>query len=209
MEITEDWLGLGIDTETTGFKKGGGLMQEGQARVCQIAMVLVDWQGKPLVKFSSLIKPEGWTISKGASECNGLTDVMCERTGQKQIAIMSLYFRLCELADVVIAHNSAFDKGMMEVETAYYHRAKNEHDVFHYHHPNWYCTQKENVDICKIPPTEKMIDVGRTHYKTPSLEEALQHFCGRSVGENSHDALVDTEACLDIFFASREQRQAA
>ncbi len=51
-----------------------------------------------------------------------------------------------------------------------------------------------------------MIAAGRNHFKMPNLEEALQFFCNKSVGENAHDALVDAEACLEVFFASRKMR---
>ncbi len=193
-------LFLGLDTETTGFRKAGALIQEGQARVCQLAMILTNSNGKPLAKFSSLIKPDGWTISEGASKVNGLTNEICEKTGLAQASVYSLYQRFAGMTNVIVAHNAEFDKGMMEIETAYYYKDK-DHGI--YIDRPWHCTAKNNLDIMKLPPTDKMRAAGRNHYKMPNLEEALQFFCDRSVGENAHDALVDAEACLEIFFASR------
>lgn len=207
-------LFLGLDTETTGFKRKGALIQDGQARVCQLAMVLADSNGKPLAKFSSLIKPDGWTISEGASKVNGLTDEICERTGLMQATVYCLYRKFASMADVIVAHNSAFDKGMMEIEGAYYREKLPAMTIqaaeIAYARPenDWYCTAKSNVDVCKIPPTPKMIAAGRNHYKTPNLEEALQFFCKKSVGKDAHDAMVDTEACLEVFFAARARAAA-
>jgi DNA polymerase III subunit epsilon len=205
-------LYLGLDTETTGFKKKGALIQEGQARVCQLAMILADEEKKPIAKFSTFIKPDNWTISSGASKATGITDEMCESFGLKMGYAYQMYLMLASKCDAIIAHNSDFDKNMMEIEAAYYHldtpKITNLSDCI----PDkpWHCTAKTTTNIIKIPPTEKMLRAGFRNYKTPNLEEALQFFCNKSVGENAHDALVDAEACLEVFFASRNyQKQAA
>lgn len=195
----EECLYLGIDTETTGFKRKGELIQENQARVCQIAMVLADHTGKPLTKFSSLIKPDGWIIGEGAKKVHGISDEMCERTGISMKSVFALYVRLTSMSDIIVAHNADFDRGMMKVEEAYYNAPfPVPGDETTMCQPpitevvkDWYCTMKTNTHI--------------TSGKWPKLEEALQHYCGRSVGENAHDALVDTEACLDVFFAMRKK----
>lgn len=181
-------LFLGIDTETTGFRKKGSLIQEGQARVCQLAMVLVNEDKKPLAKFSSLIKPDGWVISEGASKVNGLTNEMCEATGLSMKSVYELYLKWSAMADTKIAHNAAFDRGMMEVEAAYFHNDNG----YRARIDGWHCTMQENAHLSG----------GK------SLENCLQHHCGRSVGENAHDAMVDTEACLDVFFALRDKAAA-
>ncbi len=176
---------LVIDTETTGFKRKGLLIQEKQARVCQLAMVLTNSDGKPLAKFSSLIKPDGWTISEGASKVNGLTDEVCEEFGIEQGEAYKMYEHFANMTDVIVAHNADFDKGMMDIEKAYYVRDA-KRSILANETP-WHCTMKENAHL--------------TGGK--SLKNCLQHHCGRDIGEDAHDALVDTEACLDIFFASR------
>ena len=63
---------LFIDTETTGFPKKG-LKVRGQGRVCQLAMLLADNQGRALSEFHSLIKPDDWEIHSAAEDCHGIS----------------------------------------------------------------------------------------------------------------------------------------
>lgn len=64
----------------------------------------------------------------------------------------------------------------------------------------WLCTMKPNTEIVKAPKKN-----GSSGYKWPSLEEALQFYCKRSVGEFAHDAMYDVKACRDIFFAQAKR----
>jgi len=189
---------LFLDTETTGWRKGGAKIQSGQARVCQIAMLLTDDKGKSLMEFSSLIKPDDWSISEGAQKCHGFSDEQCDFMGVHNSFMIHSFNHMADRASTVIAHHVEFDKAMMDIEAAYHSKTENPCT-----RKPWYCTQKNSVNLCKIPATEKMRKAGRTHYKTPSLEEALQFFCGRSLGDGAHDAMYDAKACRDIFFAIR------
>jgi len=95
-------------------------------------------------------------------------------------------------AKTIVAHNVLFDKKMMEIECAYYRN-----------NPlpptEWYCTQKNSKDICKIPPTDKMKAVGRFNHKEPSLAEAYKFLTGKDI-EGAHHAMVDVRACKEVFF---------
>jgi len=187
---------LFIDTETTGFKKSG-LIVKGQARVCQIAMVMADQEGRTLASFSCLVKPDGWEIGEGAYKTHGISQQDCEDYGLEQRYFVNMFLRLVSQCKTIVAHNETFDKGMIEIELAHSKKIRLPHIP-------WYCTQKNSVDVCKIPPTEKMIKAGRTHYKAPNLAEALEILTGKRL-ENAHDAMADTLACKDIFFALKER----
>lgn len=178
---------LFIDTETTGFPKKGNLIQDGQARVCQIAMLLTDETGKHLTEFSALIKPDGWKISEGASQVHGFTDEFCELYGITTNEVIYTYFILAEKASLIIAHNADFDKGMMEIEAEYFQNEVVEEGRTKINTP-WHCTMKTNTHI--------------TGGKWPKLEEAYKHYTGKSLGDNAHDAMYDVKACRDIFFAT-------
>lgn len=178
---------LFIDTETTGFAKNGELKQEGQARVCQIAMLLTDEKGKSLLEFSALIKPDGWTIGEGAGAIHGFTNELCEMFGLGGPTAAKLFRRMASMSQRIIAHNSDFDRRMMEIECAY-------HSVPAPDVP-WHCTMKTNTHI--------------TNGKWPKLEEALRHYCQRDLGEFAHDAMYDVKACRDIFFAATQMGIAA
>ena len=85
---------------------------------------------------------------------------------------------------------SGADRGMMNVEEAYFNQEGNYEGSGE---ESWLCTMDTN----------KHLQGGK------SLENCLQHYCGRSVGKDAHDAMVATQACMDVFFAMQERRAAA
>ena len=180
--MTEETF-LFLDTETTGFKKSGALIQEGQARVCQLALILTDADGGVITKFSSLIKPDGWKILEGAFKVHGITDEQCEKYGLPYKDVIGMVFLgLANNATVVVAHNEEFDRNMLDIEFA--------HATFPVMTSKykWFCTMKSN-----------------THLKGgrwPKLSEAYRHYMDKELVD-AHDALVDAEACKDIFFAMK------
>lgn len=192
---------LFIDTEGTGFKRGGALKQPKQARVCQIALILTDNVGGILAECTHLIKPNDWEISEGAFKTHGISQEECEMFGMSQNMMMKAYFEFASHAQTIVAHGMTYDKKIMEIENAYYEGEKTASEIIALQKP-WYCTMENTKNICKIPPTEKMKAAGRYHYKTPSLAEALKHFTGQDI-EGAHDAMVDARACKDIFFGMR------
>lgn len=172
---------LFLDTETTGFKKGGELIQDGQGRVCQIAMILADRNGKTLAEFQSLIKPYMWDVGDATHNYYGLSYEDCEKYGVTQIAFMRIFRELSSSCSEIVAHNAKFDKGMMDVETAY-------REVEPISTP-WNCTMITNKHIT---------DNG----KWPKLDFTLKHYTGKDL-VGAHDAMADTRACRDIYFAMR------
>ena len=179
---------LFIDTETTGFFKRGPHIQDDQGRVCQIAMLLTDCVGKSLMEFSALVKPDNWKIGAKAQEIHGFSDIMCEQFGISQRSMVAMYKCAARKASMIVAHNEEFDRNMMDIECAYYAQAMIGSEVDEVKR-QWFCTMKPNTHI--------------TGGKWPKLEEALQHFCKRSLGNTAHDAMYDVKACRDIFFAMR------
>lgn len=191
---------LFLDTETTGFAKGGTLIQYGQARVCQLAMILADEKAKKIAEFSTLIKPTDWEISAGAEKCHGISQQECELHGLDIEDVMDIYHDLSRKAGMNVAHNMSFDKRMMNIESAYH--TGNTGERLEQRPVSWFCTQEKSTQVCQIPPTPKMMAAGRHHYKAPTLEEAYKHFTGFGL-DGAHDAMVDTRACMTVFFGLR------
>ena len=177
--MTETFLFL--DTETTGFKKSGNLIQQGQARVCQVAMILADDTGKTLAEYQSMIKPDNWDTNGHTKNYYGLSYDDCQKYGIHQLYAMQMYKNMCETVTQVVAHNSPFDKGMMEIEEAYCNMGKTDKP--------WFCTMKTNTHISP-------------NGKWPKLDFTLKHLTGKDLLD-AHDAMADTRACRDIFFAMR------
>jgi DNA polymerase III epsilon subunit-like protein len=179
---------LFVDTETTGFPKKGPRIQEGQARVCQLAFIYTDEDGKTLAEFSSMIRPDGWSIKEDASKIHGLTDDTCFAHGLDMRLVMEVFKRFETNANVVVAHNEEFDRGMLTIEESYLVGQEIDYIV-----TPWHCTMKSNEH----------------HFgKWPKLAAALEFFTGRILGADAHDALHDVRACRDIFFAARDREVA-
>jgi DNA polymerase-3 subunit epsilon len=58
-------------------------------------------------------------------------------------------------------------------------------------------------DLLKLPPSPRMLAVGDTWYKAPSLSECYRHFTGEERVVN-HDAMEDALSCRTVFFAMRK-----
>lgn len=186
---------LFFDTETTGFPSANiDARDPKQGRICQLAALLTDKDGRSMAEFSTLIRPDGWAIGSGAQAVHGLTDGLCDRYGIPSDVAFSMFRLLAARAEMVIAHNLDFDIKMIAVEA----RAHNYVDEYHWTENN-FCTMKSTTDICRIPKAKG------NGFKWPSLDEALQFFCGRPVGKDAHDAMIDTRACKDIFFALQDR----
>lgn len=191
---------IALDTETTGIPKKGELIQPGQARVCQLAFLFFDEEGKSIAEFSHFIEPDGWSICQAASDATGITDDMCYEFGIPMRDAYNMYHHYTRLASTIIAHNIGFDKRLMEIEAAY-------QSCPHLKIP-WFCTMKETKDIAKAPLTAKQLACNFTGYKNPKLEESLLALCGRELGDDAHDAMFDVRACQEIFFALQARKAA-
>lgn len=179
-------LSLVLDTETTGFKKKGALIQDGQGRICQIALIACDRSGRTVNKFSTLIKPDGWKVSQYNIDNCGITQDDCEKYGMTIAGALYVMSKFVEMSNLLIAHNSEFDQGMIDIELAY-HNSSNARQM-NFNKP-WHCTMKTNTHI--------------SGGKWPKLNEALKHYCARELTEGeAHDALFDAQACKEIYFAS-------
>lgn len=191
----------GLDTETTGLPNQRlDAKHEEQARVVQLALKLVSKEGRVISQFSSLIRPSGWReIHPKAFEAHGITKEDCAKFGIEAEKAFYVFKHYADLADMVVAHNADFDKGMMAIESKALGIEMPKID--------WHCTMKQATPICKVPPTDAMVRAGRTHYKNANLTEALKIICGEDL-EGAHDAMVDVTGCMKIFLAMQHGQKA-
>jgi DNA polymerase III epsilon subunit-like protein len=177
-----------FDTETTGmvqFRKPPE--DRSQPDLIQLGMLLVetsDW--KPRARHSLLVQlADGVEIEPGAREAHGISEEDCARYGVAPVVACSLFNQACMQADIIVAHNLSFDTSIMK--TALYRIGNKPNRLDGRQHV---CTKEASTDVLKLP--------GKYGYKWPTLAEAYRHYTGQEV-EGAHDALVDTEACLEIF----------
>lgn len=193
---------LVLDTETSGLplyaKKGEpppAADAPGQPRLASFTALVITpgtWDVDEEASISTLIKPDGWTMSEGASAVNGLTDERLMAEGVDVRDVLAIYSEFISDGRIVVAHNAQFDTKVMRGEL----RRAGMPDLFE-QTPN-ICTMRATIDICKIPPTGKMMATGRKAFKQPKLMEAYQHFHGEEFAD-AHTSMADARACLAIF----------
>ncbi len=177
-----------FDTETTGMVKWKRPPEDpAQPHLIQLALLLVDtidW--RVMGRFASLVQlPEGASIEPEAQAAHGISEQECKEFGIAPIVACSLFNQMCMRADVIVAHNMSFDQTVM---LASLYRVGNKPERMS--DKRLICTKEESTPVLKLPG--KYGD-----YKWPTLAEAYTHYTGQEL-VGAHDALVDTEACLEV-----------
>jgi DNA polymerase III epsilon subunit-like protein len=98
-----------------------------------------------------------------------------------------IFIDLCKKADVVVAHNMAFD----DLSTAAMCLRSSGS-------PSPLSTKLKVCTMQSATPVLKIKGKFPPAFKWPSLQEAVTHYGGGLI-ENAHDALADSEACLVVF----------
>lgn len=183
-------IALFFDTETTGFKR-----EDFTPEIVQIAAILQDTATlRPIHEISVIVQPRGH-IPDETTAIHGISTELARTYGLEQLEAESLFYHLAEHADTIVAHNIEFDMQMLKDNWPETHRLIEAEK-------QTYCTMRELTPIMKLPKT------GENHYhddkypewKAPKLQEAYQHFYGKPF-EGAHDAMVDTRALRDVYFA--------
>ena len=179
---------LVFDTETTGLPLWNQPFENKyQARVCQLACMLLDGNFKTIGEFCFLIKPDGWEIDPRAFEAHGIPQELCEEYGTSMSNVLPLFEQFMAKANYVIAHNLRFDSFLMSVELS---RANK--PVFDFKSQG-VCTMLASTEICKIPHPSK-----RNTFKWPKLEEVYK-IAFDVEHDNAHDAMADCKATACVF----------
>ena len=204
---------LFFDTETTGlpdFKAPSEAPH--QPHIVQIAALLVDTDTRRTISsMDVIVRPDAWTIPEEVAAVHGITTEHAFDVGiPERLAVemfMALWFHRTR-----VAHNEQFDARILRIALMRYQN--NVVEEFGKPMPDVWkegkseCTARLATPICAIPPTERMRAAGRLHHKTPNLGEAYRHFTGREI-ENAHSAMADVRACMDVYFAIKDMKEAA
>lgn len=192
---------LFYDTETTGLPLFGQPSDHpGQARVVQFGARLVDVDTRKIINTLDLIiKPEGWEISDEAAAVHGITMEHAMDVGVSGSLALGLLLDLWECSVFRVGHNEQFDARMVRIEQCRHDESK----LDQWKDGQAECTAALATPIMKLPPTPKMLAAKRNHPKTPNLGEAYEFFTGRKL-QGAHSALVDVDACIDVWFAIRD-----
>jgi len=178
---------LFFDTETTGIDCR-------KDRIVEIAWVLCTSDGKIVREETRMIRPDGFSIPDEAARIHGITTEIALEEGSDLSSVLQEFMKDFSGAGLVVGHNVSFDLSLTEEECR---RSQIECSVLR--DSSQFCTMRGLKDFCKIPPVGPYPD-----YKFPKLSEAFLAVMGVDMID-AHDALVDTEACKELFFTALEK----
>lgn len=180
-----------FDTETNGKinYKAPSDHPNKYPRITQLAFMVFDENEQEAFSFSSLIKPDDWTIPKEKFFIdNNMSTERCEEEGIPLLDAIAIFKEYCEQCKYKIAHNISFDGPVIYSEFRRYNIAEFENK------PKSVCTMKSSTKFCALPNQN-----GYSGYKWPKLEELHQILFDCNF-DGAHDALADVEATAKCFF---------
>lgn len=181
---------LFFDTETTGkpLRYGASYTElDNWPRVTQLAWLLADLEGTVLDQRNDLIKPDGWEIPKEQFFIdNGMSTERSMELGVPIDGVIENFMGVKYEADVLVAHNLAFDHPVLWAEIIRSGREPRSGMLK-------VCTMIKSTSYCNIPKAK-----GKGA-KWPKLEELYQVLFGKAF-DGAHDALADITATKDCFF---------
>ena len=187
---------LFFDTETTGLPDFNKRARDpAQPHMVQMAAILTDDLGGHLEEHNVLIKPDGWTIPKEASDIHGITQDKASAIGLPGKLVASLLLEMIRKANLLVAHNIQFDKFLARCAMRRFDLLQDADDLWWKSLPQ-FCTMKSTTNLCKLP--------GNYGYKWPKLAEAYRHIFAKEL-DGAHDAMVDILACKEIYFWLRSK----
>ena len=196
---------LFFDTETTGFfNERQPVDHPSQPYIVQLAAQLRDDQGKVVSGFNLIINPGIGTvrIPEQASAVHGITEEKAAQFGVSPESALGMFTHLYQRADLIVAHNIKFDKGVTEAAIARHYGR-----VMPLRKP-LFCTMDAATPIINLPPTARMIAAGFDKPKPPKLEECIRHFFDEAL-DGAHDAMIDVAACARVYFHLQTMKEAA
>jgi DNA polymerase-3 subunit epsilon len=189
-----------FDFETQGlpdFNKRA--RDESQPHIVQLAAMLTNDTGEIVESHECIVKPDGWTIPKEASDLHGITDVVAQ-VGLPEKLVAELLFAMVKKSALIVAHNITFDKFIARIALRRFEIFTDAEDPWWKALPT-FCTMREMTSLCKIPHPSLNSRFG---FKWPTLQESHRHAFGKPF-DGAHRAMADVIACKDIYFWMQNQ----
>lgn len=154
-------------------------------RLIQIGWICCSRADRPGAVGDYLIRPDGFSIARGATAVHGITTSRAQKEGVELRPVLDEFAEVMQKARVLVAHNIAFDQRVIEAEFIRAGIAATMAEK------SCRCTMKESTDYCQLP--------GPYGNKWPKLTELHQVLFGEPF-EEAHSALADAQACMRCFF---------
>ncbi len=188
------------DTETTGLPDwktpSGG---DNQPHIVQIGALLVDVETREVVDtLDVIVKPKGWLIPQEMTDIHGITTEQALDVGIYEMDALEQFLELCG-DHPLVAHNRTFDKRIIRIATKRY---SDQATI------EAWADNKERHECTMLMANKimKLKQKGSNRAKYPTLEEAYEYFTGEKL-EYAHNATVDAQACMEIYFIMKEQEK--
>lgn len=189
------------DTETTGlpdWKQPSD--SEHQPHLVQIAAIQCDAETREVIqKFDLIIRPDTWKIYQEMTDIHGISHEKAMDVGITEYGAITMLFDMCD-GGMRVAHNRTFDQRIIRIGLKRYKSPVEVIDAWA-EKDNHECTMLQAKPIMQLPP------YGRYGYKNPRLEQAYEFFCGKELGESAHNALFDTEACMEVYWGIQDYNE--
>ena len=166
-----------------------------QPHIVQAAAILVDSSGQMIDSLDQIVKPYRWKIPKSASSIHGISHEFAKENGLPEEKVFAALKKLMQKAEMRVAHNEIFDRKILDAASQRFDNGELKKLLDEM--PS-FCTMEKSINICKIPPTERMKKAGRNHYKSPRLSEVYRHFFGEDI-KDVHNAMADVIACRKVY----------
>lgn len=205
------------DTETTGLpEKGAGHHEYDKwPHIVQLSFLVYNLTDRqcvdktplstlvPIIMSDSIVKPEGYIISNDVSQIHGITQEFAEKVGVPIKDCLSYFLSQIEEADVIVAHNSSFDKNTIHAEMFRCGLLATS--------PKWktkstvkeICTMTVSTAICRrsFPSEMEHPYPYDNRTKWPRLDELFRVlFPDEIPPPNLHNSLIDVQVTARCFF---------
>jgi DNA polymerase III epsilon subunit-like protein len=170
---------LFFDTETTGLPSSGPNKMD-DCRLLQISYIVCSSENmdKILIEKDYVIKAEGWTIPN--AEFHGISMERSQQEGQEILKVVEEIKTDFLNADVVLAHNAAFDKSVIQSELS-----RCNHELL--------STMDWDKFVCTMKLTKRIVKAKNKlgKVKNPTLNELYEHTFWTTM-DHAHNSLYDT-----------------
>lgn len=187
-------LVFAYDAETTGLPNWKIPSEDpSQPHLVQIAGILADTDTRKIMASLDLIvRPDGWEIPDEVAEIHGITTERALEVGIPERDAFNAFMALWG-GHFRAAHNRTFDQRILRIAAKRYaDEALTE---------RW---ANKDSHCCTMLDSKGPMGVT----KWPKLSEAYEHFTGRQLVD-AHTAMADARACLDVYFALLDLKEAA
>lgn len=189
-----------FDTETTELPEWKLPSEHAtQPHLCQFTAILCEDRMENEIDYADmLIKPDGWTIPPELTKLHGISHERALADGLPEADAVGTFLRMTSKADLVCAFGVDFDMRIMRIAMLRHGHTKMACDEIA-RTITTHCVMRQATPLCRLPPSDKMMAVGRKTFKTPTLTEAVKALLGEDLDE-AHDARVDVLATSRLYF---------